>query len=136
MHNPCLVPGLAGVALLAFGVGCSAHVNAPVTTATPAYQSDASTIQVVSAFVGANVYIPSTIAVVGGRAHTLSIFNATDQPHGFAIAGLGVETVLAPKQETVVELPALEGGHVYRIHCQMHGTHRSATLVVLPGRAR
>lgn len=125
------VLGLA--ALVPIAGGCSAHVNAPVTTTAATYQSDASVIQVVSAFVGANVYIPATIVVVGGRAHTLNIFNATDQPHGFAIAGLGIETILAPKEETPVELPALEGGHVYRIHCQMHGAHRSATLVVLPG---
>lgn len=124
---------LAGIALLANLSGCSAHVNAPVTTAQASFRSDVATVQVVSAFVGANVYIPSTIVIVAGRAHTLSVFNATDQPHGFAIEGLGIETTLAPKQETRVALPPLEGGQVSRIHCQLHGAHRGATLVVLPG---
>ena len=96
------------------------------------FTSDSSTTQIVSAFVGANVYIPATVVVVAGSGHTLSIFNATDQPHGFAIAGLAIETVLEPQQETEVPLPKLKRGRVYRIHCQLHAAHRGGTLVVLP----
>jgi hypothetical protein len=120
-------------ALALSGAGCVEHVTADVTVPQSSYHSDASTVQMVSAFVGANVFIPSTVVVVGGRPHTLSIFNATEQPHGFAIAGIGVEAVLEPKQETEIPLPALEGGALYRIHCQLHAAHRSATLAVLPG---
>jgi heme/copper-type cytochrome/quinol oxidase subunit 2 len=99
------------------------------------FDSDVETIQIVSASVGGkNVYIPSTIVVTGGKPVTLSLFNTTDVPHGFAISGIGVEAVLPAQQEYTVKLPALEGGHVYRVHCQLHPGHVSATLVVLPGK--
>ena len=89
-------------------------------------------IQVVSSNVqGKNVYIPSTIVVAEGKSHTLSVFNTTDTPHGFAIEGLGIEAILQPGVETLVELPALEDGKIYRIHCQLHPPHRSGQLVVL-----
>ncbi len=98
------------------------------------YTSDQSVIQVVSTNVqGKNVYIPATIVVVAGKPHTLSLFNTTDVPHGFRISGLEIETVLPSKEEHELALPALEGGKVYQIHCQLHPAHRNATLVVLPG---
>jgi len=99
------------------------------------FQSDVDVIQIVSANVGGkNVFIPSTIVVTGGKPVTLSIFNTTEIPHGFAIPGIGIEAVLPPQQEFTVALPALEGGHVYRVNCQLHPAHRTATLVVLPGK--
>lgn len=89
-------------------------------------------IQVVSSNVqGKNVYIPSTIVVAEGQPRTLSVFNTTDTPHGFTIEGLGIETILQPGVETLVELPALEEGKIYRIHCQLHPPHRGGQLVVL-----
>ena len=89
-------------------------------------------IQVVSAVVGGkNVFIPSTIVVAEGTTNTLSIFNTTDKPHGFRIPALGLEVVLTPQQETTLELPALEGGAIYEINCQLHPAHRTATLAVL-----
>jgi heme/copper-type cytochrome/quinol oxidase subunit 2 len=98
------------------------------------FRSDVDVIQIVSASVGGkNVFIPSTIVVTGGKPVTLSIFNTTEIPHGFSIAGIGLETVLSPQQESRIQLPALEGGHVYRVNCQLHPAHRTATLVVLPG---
>lgn len=100
--------------------------------AEPEYTSDQSVIQVLSTNVqGKNVYIPSTIVVVAGRPYTLSIFNTTDVPHGFRIDGLDIETVLPPGEEHELKLPALEGGKVYQVHCQLHPAHRTATLVVL-----
>lgn len=99
------------------------------------FESDVDTIQIISASVGGkNVFIPSTIVVVAGKPVTLSIFNTTDVPHGFAIPGIKVEAVLPVQEELAVKLPALEGGHVYRINCQLHPAHRTATLVVLPGK--
>lgn len=93
------------------------------------------TLQMVNANIGGkNVYLPSTVVAVAGVTKRLSIFNVHDTPHGFRIPGLGIETVLNPGQETVVELPAnLEGGKVYAINCQLHPPHRGASLVVLPG---
>jgi len=101
--------------------------------AETAYVSDQSVVQVVSTNVqGKNVYIPSTIVVVAGKPHTLSFFNTTEVPHGFRVDGLDIETVLPAQEEHEFALPALEGGKVYHVHCQLHPAHRTGTLVVLP----
>jgi len=98
------------------------------------FESDASTVQVITALVGGkNVFIPSTIVVTSGRDVTLSIFNTTDTPHGFRIQSLGIEDVLPPGQEHEVKLGRLAAGKIHRIDCQLHAAHRGATLVVLPG---
>ena len=87
--------------------------------------------QVVTAVVGGkNVYIPSTIALAAQRAASLSLFNTTDKPHGFAIPALDIEVVVPEQVEQRIELPALPAG-LYRIHCQLHEAHRSATLLVV-----
>lgn len=99
------------------------------------YTSDADTTQVVTTLIGGkNVFIPSTIVVTSGTPHTLSIFNTTDIPHGFRIPSLGIEAVLPPQQETRVELPALDARQVLRIDCHLHPPHRTATLLVVPGK--
>ena len=88
-------------------------------------------VQVVTAVVGGkNVYIPSTIALAAQRAASLSLFNTTDKPHGFAIPALDIEVVVPEQVEQRIELPALPAG-LYRIHCQLHEAHRSATLLVV-----
>lgn len=131
-----LTGGVAIAALLfvlSSGYGPDSHANP--TDALAGYQSDVSEVQVISAVVGGkNVFIPSTIVVTAGKPQTLSIFNTTDQPHGFAIKGLSIEIVLNPGEETRVELPILEGSEIYTIGCQLHPPHRTATLVVVPGR--
>ena len=133
MHKG-LHPVGSGVLLLAL-VAISTVAQAEGHGGGDGFTSDQTVIQVISTNVqGKNVYIPSTIVVTAGKPITLSVFNTTDTPHGFAIAGIGVEAVLPSKVEHEVKLPALEGGHVYRIHCQLHPPHRSATLVVLPGK--
>ncbi len=131
-----LTGGTAIAALLfalSSGYGSDSHANP--ADALAGYQSDVSEVQVISAVVGGkNVFLPSTIVVTAGRAPTLSVFNTTDKPHGFAIKGLSIETVLIPGEETRVELPVLEGSEIYTIGCQLHPPHRTATLVVVPGR--
>ena len=88
-------------------------------------------VQVVTAVVGGkNIYIPSTIALAAQRAASLSLFNSTDKPHGFAIPALDIEVVVPEQVEQRIELPALPAG-LYRIHCQLHEAHRSATLLVV-----
>ena len=118
--------------MLAAG-GCS--VNTGPIGASIGYRSEQTTIQVVSAVVGGkNLFIPSTIVVTDAAVTTLSLFNTTGKPHGFAIAALGIEVVLPADEEFEIVLPALEAGRIYRIHCQLHPPHRNASLVVLPGR--
>ena len=115
--------------------GCSVHENTSMTGNSIGYQTELTTIQVVSAVVGGkNLFIPSTIVVTDGAPTKLSLFNTTGKPHGFAIAGLGIEVVLPADEEFEVALPELEAGRIYRIHCQLHPPHRSASLVVLPSR--
>ena len=121
--------------LAALSAGCAAHTEMHDRHHAAGYSSDVATVQVVSALVGGkNVYIPSTIVVTDGGPRSLSIVNTTEMPHGFAIAALGIETVLPPGEEVLINLPPLEGGQVLRIHCHMHPPHRSATLVVLPSK--
>jgi heme/copper-type cytochrome/quinol oxidase subunit 2 len=118
---------------LAVGLACLVAV-APTTAAEEekAHAEHAAVVEVVSTNVqGKNVFIPSTIVVGAGMPHTLSIYNTTDVPHGFAIDGLGIEFVLPPKEEFKVELPALVGDKIYVVRCQLHPPHRSARLVVL-----
>ena len=121
---------LGAALLLVVAAGCASDGGPD----PDAFTSDISVVQVTSSNVqGKNVYIPSTIVVTGNSATKLSVYNTTDTPHGFSIAGLGIEVVLEPGQETEIALPQLEGRKLYRIHCQLHPPHRRGTLVVLPG---
>jgi hypothetical protein len=124
------------VLLAIFSIGgCSGHANTSLTGVPIGYETDHTTIPVVSAVVGGkNLFIPSTIVVTDGAPTKLSVFNTTGKPHGFAIAGLGIELVLPADEEFEIALPPLVAGQIYRIHCQLHPPHRSASLVVLPGR--
>ena len=128
------LPTLLAV-LLAVAAGCAHRMRDHEMHHSAGYSSDVSTVQVVSALVGGkNVFIPSTIVVTDGGPRSLSVVNTTEMPHGFAIAALGIETVLPPGEEVRIDLPPLHGGQVLRIHCHMHPPHRSATLVVLPSK--
>jgi|GEM_PF-1695343 plastocyanin len=88
-------------------------------------------VEIVSTNVqGKNVFIPSTIVVGAGKPQTLSIFNTTDTPHGFAIDAAEIHAVLPAGEEHRVELPAMQPG-IYPVHCQLHPPHRSARLLVV-----
>ncbi len=131
---------LSGAATICLGLlaglaasGCSVHANTAVTGNSIVYQTELTTIQVVSAVVGGkNLFIPSTIVTTDGAPTKLSLFNTTGKPHGFAIDGLGIRVVLPADEEFEVALPQLEAGRIYRIHCHLHPPHRGASLVVLP----
>jgi len=128
-----LAAALAGA--LALATGCSTFGGDGHHRHHHFADDRGDTLQMVNANIGGkNVYLPATVVAVKGVTKRLSIFNVHDTPHGFRIAGLGIETVLNPGQETVVELPAtMEAGKVYGINCQLHPPHRGASLVVLPG---
>jgi hypothetical protein len=135
-RTAALIKNIAIAALLlTLTSGCGVHHHPKAAGASAGYHSEVSEIQVISAVVGGkNIFIPSTIVVTAGRPQTLTVFNTADKPHGFAIRGLSIEKVLNPGEETRVELPALEGYEIYTIGCQLHPPHRTATLVVVPGR--
>ena len=129
-----LVPGPAPAALAALGILRRSDTTR-VSGGAPGLRDDRTTRQVVTTLVGGkNVFIPSTIVVTEGHGQTLSFYNTVDTPHGMTIPGLGVEAILPPGEEFVVELPPVEAGHVYQVQCHLHPPHRTATLVVLPGR--
>jgi heme/copper-type cytochrome/quinol oxidase subunit 2 len=128
------VRGAARASWLASPVRASllASIFALSVARAQGFTDDRSAVQVVSAKIGTkNLFVPSTIVLTAGKGRSLSIFNDTDTPHGFKIAALGIETVLPPGQDTKIDLPPLEGGHLYEITCQLHAPHRHATLVVL-----
>ena len=123
---------LLALAVPAFLLGCISEHGGH---GPHGFSDDRSQVQVISASVGGkNVFIPSTIVLTAGAGRTLSVFNTTDQPHGFAIPGLGVEVVLQPGQEQTIQLPTLEAHRIYAINCHLHPPHRTATLMVVPGR--
>lgn len=100
--------------------------------AQPAGKGEVTVIEAMSTMIGGkNVFLPSTIAVVAGEPHVLSIYNSTDVPHGFSIPDLDIEVVLPPKEEYRVELPPLEGDAIHAVRCHLHPPHRSAQLLVL-----
>ena len=118
---------LGGLALALAATAGHHEAGAPSSP----HHHPASVTQMISAVIGGkNVYVPSTVVVAAGQPHTLSVFNTTDKPHGFAIDALGILAVLPDGVEHEVKLPALEAG-IYKIHCQLHGAHRSATLLVV-----
>jgi heme/copper-type cytochrome/quinol oxidase subunit 2 len=120
-----LVPLLGGCVAGGVAVDATSH----------GYADERPLVQVVSVNAGGkNFFVPSTIVLTAGTGRTLSLFNATDAPHGFAIPSLGVEVVLQPGVETPIELPALEPGRIYAVNCHLHPAHRGASLVVLPAR--
>jgi hypothetical protein len=122
-------------AAAALGIALAAGALGACHRESSEHESKGRVIQVVTTVVGGkNVFIPSTIAVAPGVPNTLSIFNTADKPHGFRIPALGIEAVLPSQEEFAVELPALEGGKLLEIHCHLHPTHRTATLVVMPER--
>jgi hypothetical protein len=127
---PFLLAGCA--ALLA---GCITVRDVDAGHGRHGFEDDRGPVQVVTTNIGGkNVFIPSTIVLTAGAGRALTLFNTTDQPHGFAIPGLGVEVVLLPGAEQVVPLPTLEAHRIYAITCHLHPPHRGATLMVVPGR--
>ena len=83
---------------------------------------------------GKNIFLPSTVVLTSGGGRSLSFYNTTDAPHGMKIPGLGIEVVLPPGEEYVVQLPELAAGNVYEMQCHLHPPHRGASIVVLPSR--
>jgi len=122
---------LAAPALLL--LGCVTLRDVDVNSGS--FSDERTQVQVISGNVGGkNVFIPSTIVLTSGSGRSLSVFNTTPEPHGLAVPGLGIQVVLQPGEEYVIELPTLEGGRIHAINCHLHPPHRSATLVVLPAR--
>ncbi len=78
---------------------------------------------------GATGYTPTTI--VGNKEDTMmiSVGNGTDREHGFSIEGYQVEKIVKPNEKVDVEFRLGRAG-VFKVYCQLHPAHQTATLVV------
>lgn len=116
--------------------GCNLHIANKTGAGAPqgVFGDDREQVEMLSAAVGGkNVFLPGTVVLTAGTGRSLSLFNTTGEPHGFAIPALGVQEVLPAGEEFAVELPDLEAGRIYEIQCHLHPPHRGASLVVLAG---
>ena len=76
-------------------------------------------------------FVPPTITVETDDKVDLRVTNTTDSTHGFRIEGYGITRLVdptAPPEQ--VKFTAYRGG-TFRIMCQLHEAHQTATLVVL-----
>ena len=75
-------------------------------------------------------FVPETLSVDKGDEVDLTVTNTTDKTHGFEIQGYGITELIDPTAPPVhVKFTASKGG-TFRIFCQLHEKHQTATLVV------
>jgi len=75
-------------------------------------------------------FSPDVVSVHKGDHVDLTVRNTTDKTHGFEIEGYRVTRLIDPTAPTVhVKFTAHQGG-TFRIFCQLHEKHQTATLVV------
>lgn len=90
----------------------------------------AATRTVSAAMVGAAPgFSPSTITVDKGDKVALTVGNDTAKTHGFSVEGYGIAKEVAPGSPLKVTFTASKEG-VYKVFCQLHPAHQTATLVV------
>ena len=72
---------------------------------------------------------PTTITVDKDDNVQLAVGNSTTRTHGFSIEGYGVQREVEATNGIEVRFQATKPG-TFKIYCQLHETHRLATLVV------
>ncbi len=72
---------------------------------------------------------PDPIRVDKEDTVRLRVGNGTDRTHGFAIEGYGIRRTVDPNQTLDVRFKAFRAGR-FKIFCQLHPTHQTATLIV------
>jgi nitrous oxide reductase len=113
-----LFPAAAIGLILTLGlVGCGGH---------PTVHRSLSIVPA-TASAGA-AFSPDVITVSNKDNLVLSITNPTSATHGFTIEGYGIATEIPPGT-TDVKVHAVHPG-TFKIYCQLHPTHSTATLVV------
>ncbi len=81
-------------------------------------------------FDGTKVWLPSTLIVHEGDQVGLTLINKLDAPHGFKIAGLGIDAVLQPLAKTTMWFTARTVG-VHPFICHLHPPHIGGQIMVL-----
>jgi len=75
-------------------------------------------------------FSPKTVTVDTDDTVDLSVTNTTDKTHGFRIEGYGITRLVDPTAPPEhVKFTAYRGG-IFRIMCQLHEAHQTATLIV------
>ncbi len=74
-------------------------------------------------------FYPQTVTVDKEDTVQLRVGNGTDRVHGFAIEGYRIRRTVEPNQSLRLEFTASRAG-TYKIYCQLHPTHQTATLIV------
>ncbi len=74
-------------------------------------------------------FAPDVVTVDKGEEVVLTVDNSTSGPHGFAIEGYGIRRTVDPNQTLDVRFKAYRAG-TFKIFCQLHPTHQTATLIV------
>lgn len=74
-------------------------------------------------------FTPFTITVDKRNRVELEVGNTTPVAHGFAIEGYGIREEVQPGSTLDVKFTATNAG-TYKIFCQIHPAHKTATLIV------
>jgi len=74
-------------------------------------------------------FAPATITVDKRNRVVLRVGNTTDKTHGFSIEGYGIKKEVQPGEPIEVRFTATNAG-TYKVYCQLHPAHRTATLIV------
>jgi nitrosocyanin len=82
-----------------------------------------------AAVTGGAGFTPPTITVDKRNRVDIKVGNTTDKTHGFSIEGYGVHQTVEPGKPIDVEFTATKAG-TYKVYCQLHPAHQTATLVV------
>jgi nitrosocyanin len=72
---------------------------------------------------------PTTITADKEDTLALRVGNTTDKTHGFSIEGYGIKQTVDPGQTLNLKFRLSSAG-TFKIFCQLHPTHQTATLVV------
>jgi plastocyanin len=109
-------PAVAAALVLAFGmIACG---------------SDTDRRAIAAAFVDAKPsFHPRTVTVDKEDTVVLRVGNGTDRVHGFSIEGYRLRRTVEPNQSLRLRFRASRAG-TFRIFCQLHPTHQTATLIV------
>jgi nitrosocyanin len=106
---------IAALALILASVGCSHKTERHAIAAA-----------LVSSAPG---FSPETVTVDKEDTIILNVGNGTDKTHGFSIEGYKIRKTVDPNQKLRVKFRASRAG-TFKIFCQLHPTHQTATLVV------
>ncbi|MGH9224106.1 MAG: cupredoxin domain-containing protein [Acidimicrobiales bacterium] len=74
-------------------------------------------------------FFPTSIIVNQEDQVLLRVGNGTDREHGFTIEGYRRSTVVRPNETKEIKFKAARAG-AFKIFCQLHPAHQTATLIV------